>query len=172
MIEGFERIRYMVKGQTAATSQASRSACAPRPGFARRQYSRRREQARFILTTIEAMIALNAMVLAIKNSRAAWATIAFIILLAIAALPLQRQYDGLSVSSGILIIAPVKPKTVPPQQKDKIEVVSVAEFRDQSPKIDPSLLRIDFKQNLLVWPNVAGDLTRSPPSPASVRSFS
>jgi hypothetical protein len=118
------------------------------------------------------MIALNAVVLRFKNSRAAGATISFIILLAIAALPLQRQYDGLSVSSGILIIAKVKPKTVVPQQKDKIEVLSVAEFRDQSPKIDRSLLRIDFKQNLLVWPNVAGDLTRSPPSPASVRSFS
>ena len=135
-------------------------------------YSPEREQARFILTTSEAMIPLDAMVLAIKNLRAAWATISFIILLAIAVLPLQRQYEGLSVSSGILIIAQMKPKIVVPQQKDKIEVLSVAEFRDQSPKIDPSLLRIDFKQNLLVWPNVAGDLTRSPPSPTSVRSFS
>ena len=135
-------------------------------------YSPEREQERFILTTREAMIALNAVVLRFKNSRAAGATISFIILLAIAALPLQRQYDGLSVSSGILIIAKVKPKTVVPQQKDKIEVLSVAEFRDQSPKIDRSLLRIDFKQNLLVWPNVAGDLTRSPPSSVSGRSFS
>jgi hypothetical protein len=62
----------------------------------------------------------------------------------------------------------VKPKTVPPQQKDRIEVISVAELRDQTPEIDPSLLRVDFKQNLLVWPNVAGDLTRSPPSPVPV----
>ena len=113
------------------------------------------------------MIAVSAMVFAFKNSRVAWATVCSIILLAIVALPLQR-YDDLSVSSGILVISQVKPKTVPAQQKDRIQVISVAELRDQTPEIDPSLLRVDFKQNLLVWPNVAGDLTRSPPSPVPV----
>jgi hypothetical protein len=108
---------------------------------------------------------------AFKNSPAAWRTFSFLTLLAVVALPLQCHSDSVSLSLGIVIIPQVKAQTAPPQQKGNGVVVSVAEVRDQTPQIDPSLLRNDFKQNLLVWPNVAGDLTRSPPTVAPVNRF-
>ena len=108
---------------------------------------------------------------AFKNSPAAWRTFSFLTLLAVVAPPLQCHTDSVSLSLDIVIIAQVKAQTAPPQQKGNGVVVSVAEVRDQTPQIDPSLLRNDFKQNLLVWPNVAGDLTRSPPSVAPVNRF-
>jgi hypothetical protein len=112
------------------------------------------------------------MVCAFKNTPAVWRTLCFAVLFVFLALPLQDQHDGLSTSSGIFVEAQVKLQPILPQQKDKIDSISVAHWRDQTPKIDPSLLRIDFKQNLLVWPNIANDLTRSPPIPAPVRWFS
>jgi hypothetical protein len=109
-----------------------------------------------------------------KNLRVAWTwrTLPFLILFVILALPLQPQADALSISSGIFLAAQVKLKTILPQQKHKLEMASMADWPDQTPKIDPTLLRTDFKQNLLVWPNIANDLTRSPPFPAPVPSFS
>jgi hypothetical protein len=104
------------------------------------------------------------MVLPFKNSPVVWSAFPFLILLAVIALPLQHHYDGPSISSGIFVAGQAKLKTVLPQQKDKVEIVSVADWLDLTPKIDPSLLRVDLKQNLLVWPNIAGDLTRAPPA--------
>ena len=104
---------------------------------------------------------------AVKNSPVAGKTFCAMLLLAIVALFLEHRADRLTVSA-VVSIAPVKPSTVSPPQKG-VGVLSVAELRDRTtPKIDPTLLRSDFKQNLLVWPNVAGDLTRSPPSPVRI----
>jgi hypothetical protein len=52
------------------------------------------------------------------------------------------------------------PSTSPRRQKLRVAITS---FGNALRKINLSLLRIDLKQNLLVWPNIAGDLTRSPP---------
>jgi hypothetical protein len=109
---------------------------------------------------------------AFRNLRGAWRTFPFLVPFAILALPLQHRSEGLATSSGILFIAPIKIKTALPQQVDKVEIAALRGWPAQTPKIHPSLLRIDFKQNLLVWPNIANDLTRSPPFPAPVRSFS
>jgi hypothetical protein len=38
--------------------------------------------------------------------------------------------------------------------------------------LNPYFLRIDYKQNLLVWPVLSGDLARSPPYIAPSRSLS
>lgn len=84
-------------------------------------------------------------------------------LLAILALPLQQQPEGVSTGSSIFVIAQLKVKAALPEQKLTFEISSRANRPDQTPKINPSLLRIDLKQNLLVWPNIAADLTRSPP---------
>jgi hypothetical protein len=110
------------------------------------------------------------MVCSFKNSLGAWRTVFFLILFPVLALPLQPYSDALSISSAVFVAAQVN--LMLPQQKDKVEFASVADWPDQTTKINPSLLRIDFKQNLLVWPNIANDLTRSPPLPAPVRSFS
>jgi hypothetical protein len=104
------------------------------------------------------------MVLAFKKTAPAWKALSLLILFAFLALPLQGQPDGLAISSGIFVPAPVKLKPILPQQKEKVDFVFLAHWwPEQTPKIDPSLLRTDFKQNLLVWPNVAQGLTRSPP---------
>jgi len=102
-----------------------------------------------------------------KSSAGAWRVIAVLLFFFIVA-PLLQHYDELSSSSGIFVVRIMKVKTLLPQQKHRVEIISVADWRDQSPRIDPSLLRIDLKQNLLVWPNIGNDLTRSPPSPGFV----
>jgi hypothetical protein len=103
------------------------------------------------------------MVFALKNSPVASRTVPFLVLFAILALPLQHLSDGLSASASIFSVGKITSKTALPQHKDRVELTSVADLRQETPKIDPSLLRVDYKQNLLVWPVVAGDLTRSPP---------
>jgi hypothetical protein len=80
-------------------------------------------------------------------------------------LPMQ-QTDALVSTSAVAWVATAKIRPTFLHQRVDGDVLSVAELRNHSLKIDPAFLRIDFKQNLLVWPNVAGDLTRSPPAPA------
>lgn len=43
-------------------------------------------------------------------------------------------------------------------------------LEDHAPSVHPSLLRFDYKQNLLVWPVLAGEITRSPPTAFQARS--
>jgi hypothetical protein len=113
------------------------------------------------------------MVFACKKTGVARGSLTWLVLLAIPLLSLllRYPYDAPLSSSGMLTVGKAKIKT-PPQPKFKVEITSVDEWRDQTAKINPSLLRVDFKQNLLVWPNVSGDLTRSPPSSTAVRLFS
>ncbi len=92
----------------------------------------------------------------------------FAILLVMIALPMEQQIDRLVSNSGVALLAFAKINPTPPQQRVNVDVLSGAKLRNHTPNIDPAFLRIDFKQNLLVWPNVAGDLTRSPPAPAPV----
>ena len=37
------------------------------------------------------------------------------------------------------------------------------EFEEEPPPVHASFMLFDFKQNLRRWPNVAGDISRSPP---------
>jgi hypothetical protein len=112
------------------------------------------------------------MALAIKSTRVAWGSLSWLVLLAIPllALLLEYPYDAPFSSSGVLVVGKAKIKT-PPQPKLKVEI-TFDDWENQTAKINPSLLRVDFKQNLLVWPNLAGDLTRSPPLSTAVQSFS
>lgn len=43
-------------------------------------------------------------------------------------------------------------------------------LEDQAPSVHPSLLRFDYKQNLLLWPVLADEITRSPPTIFQARS--
>jgi len=106
----------------------------------------------------------------LKNSPAASRIFPCLLLLAIVALPLQ-QPEGISTFSSIFDVVLLKVKAALPEQKLTFKILSIADRPDQTPTINPSLLRIDFKQNLLVWPNVASDLTRSPPSTAAAASL-
>jgi hypothetical protein len=48
-------------------------------------------------------------------------------------------------------------------QVDRIPLKLIAAARDDSLVVPASFLLFDFKQNLRRWPNVAGDISRSPP---------
>lgn len=58
--------------------------------------------------------------------------------------------------------------TAPSKIKGKdnrhLERASLVVLEDQAPSVRPSLLRFDYKQNLLRWPVLAGEITRSPPT--------
>jgi hypothetical protein len=53
-------------------------------------------------------------------------------------------------------------------QADRIPLKLIAAARDDSLVVPASFLLFDFKQNLRQWPNVAADISRSPPF---LRSF-
>jgi hypothetical protein len=76
----------------------------------------------------------------------------------------MQQTDALVSTSAVAWVAAAKIRPTSLHQRVDGDLLSSAELPNHSLKIDPAFLRIDFKQNLLVWPNVAGDLTRSPPS--------
>jgi len=58
--------------------------------------------------------------------------------------------------------------TAPSKIKGKdnrhLEQAGSVVLEDQAPSVHPSLLRFDYKQNLLLWPVLAGEITRSPPT--------
>ncbi|HSE90734.1 MAG TPA: hypothetical protein VLJ79_31280 [Candidatus Binatia bacterium] len=102
------------------------------------------------------------MVLARKNAAVDFGLVLFLVLV-ILALPLQFEPDGLPISTGIFSVKQINLTTILPQQKSRVELGSISDAKNQTPKLNPYFLRIDYKQNLLVWPVLAGDLTRSPP---------
>jgi hypothetical protein len=106
-----------------------------------------------------------------NNAAVGLGTVGFLVLLALLALPLQFQYDGLSASTGIFSVGQTNLTTLLPQHKARVELAPVADWKNQPPS-NPSFLRIDYKQNLLVWPVVASDLTRSPPYGVPFQSLS
>ena len=111
------------------------------------------------------------MVLARKNAAVDFGMVLFLVL-AILALPLQFEPDGLPISTGIFSVKQINLTTILPQQKSRVELVSISDAKNQTPKLNPYFLRIDYKQNLLVWPVLAGDLTRSPPFTAPFPALS
>jgi hypothetical protein len=79
------------------------------------------------------------------------------------ALPLQHLYDGISVSASTFSVVKLASKTVLPRHTEHAGFASVAGRKDETLKIPISFFRMDYKQNLLLWPVVAGNVTRSPP---------
>jgi hypothetical protein len=49
------------------------------------------------------------------------------------------------------------------RQADRVPLKLIGAARDDSLVVHASFLLFDFKQNLRQWPNVAGDISRSPP---------
>ena len=101
------------------------------------------------------------------RSLAAFKIFHLLLLVAILTLPLQQQPEGGSSVSSIFVVAQPKVRAALPEQKISFESAFLPDRRDQTPQINPSVLQVDLKQNLLVWPNIASDLTRSPPPPFS-----
>jgi hypothetical protein len=112
-----------------------------------------------------------------KKSSLMLATVGFL-LLAMLALPFQGAGEGTVLLSSKIVSAKVKAKPAP--APFKFGILPTVDRPDQRPQIHPSLLRMDLNQNLLVWPNIATYLTRSPPAllesyrrkPVSIRTQS
>jgi hypothetical protein len=111
------------------------------------------------------------MVLSRKNAAVTFRMALFLVF-AILTLPLQFEPDGFAISTGIFSVKQINLTTILPQQKSRVELASITDAKNQTPKLNPYFLRIDYKQNLLVWPVLAGDLTRSPPDIAPFSSLS
>ncbi len=87
----------------------------------------------------------------------------YLAVVAILGLALQ-SFGKLSTSAGIFAIGQMPAKASVKQHKDRPAIISVANWSYELPKPHPSLLRVDYKENRLVWPVVSCDHARSPPS--------
>ena len=93
--------------------------------------------------------------------------ISSLLLVAILALSFQYQFDGVS-GSGIASVGKITVKTIRSQFGDAHEMGLVGIWQDQLRTLDQTYLRIDYRQNLLVWPVVATKSSRSPPFTTSL----
>ena len=102
--------------------------------------------------------------LARKVTLIALRTIPFLLLFAVFALVFHYQLEGLSSATAISSGAKNKLKSIRLQHEDRIDLGLTGRWRGELSLLDPTFLRVDYKQNLSVWPVVAGKLIRSPPS--------
>ena len=87
----------------------------------------------------------------------------FLLALAVLALPLARENEGFLGASNITAAGKAHLNLARPQHGAKTKLAPPGNWSDQAADFNPSFLKIDYKQNLLVWPVVAGNVTRSPP---------
>lgn len=97
--------------------------------------------------------------------------ISIVVLLATAVLFMQHHSDAVVAFSIASPIAYALAKPPPLHPKDPVGVQSRMQLHAQASRVNSFFLRNDLKQNLLVWPNIADDLTRSPPVPAFIYTF-
>ena len=105
-----------------------------------------------------------------KNAPA-WRTVSIVVLFATAVLFMQHHSDAVVAFSIAAPIAYATAKPPPLHVNDPVGVQSRMELHAQASRVNSSFLGNDLKQNLLVWPNIADDLTRSPPVPAHIYTF-
>lgn len=102
------------------------------------------------------------MVPALNKQTAVGRAVLFLLLLSFVTLPLQQALESRSGSS-IVSTGKVNAANLLVHHKDRLHLGWVADWSDPNTMPSPLFLRIDYKQNLLVWPVVGGNLTRSPP---------
>ena len=92
-------------------------------------------------------------------------TIASVILLLTFLWAFLGTIDGPAVNFGInagsLVYKTAKVPDREPGAEPRLYWIGV--FPEEPPPVHASFLLFDFKQNLRRWPNVAGDMNRSPP---------
>jgi hypothetical protein len=99
-----------------------------------------------------------------RGPRALGLLVIFLVL----ALPLQHLLDGISARAAIFASGKVLSTSALPRQTDQVGLASVTDWSGETSRIPTLFLRVDHKQNLLRWPVVAGNITRSPPSRISL----
>ena len=91
-------------------------------------------------------------------------TVAFLGVFVLVALPLQHFIDVASGDPAILSIGKIQLKAGLLHARHRLALASVDHALGRAAAMNLKFLRTDYKQNLLVWPIVAGNLTRSPPT--------
>lgn len=92
----------------------------------------------------------------------------FALLLSFVALPLQKAFESRSGSS-IVSTGKVTSVNFLLNHKDRLDLGLAADWSNPNVTSSPIFLRIDYKQNLLIWPVLGGNLTRSPPLHHSIQ---
>ena len=100
-----------------------------------------------------------------KNQRPPTRTVAYLLLLLTFLWAFVATIDGPSVQFGSKSGYDVykTPKLVDGEYSAQPSPLRIGVFPDDPPPVHASFLLFDFKQNLRRWPNVAGDISRSPP---------
>ena len=100
-----------------------------------------------------------------KNQRPPSRTVAYLLLLLICLWAFVDTIDGPAVNVGIGAGSVVykMPKVVGGEHGSQPGPLWLGVFPEEPPPVHASFLLFDFKQNLRRWPNVAGDISRSPP---------
>jgi hypothetical protein len=91
-------------------------------------------------------------------------TVALLGLFVLVALPWQYPVDVAFSYPAILSIGKIQLKAGLLHAKHRFALASVDHSLGRAAAMNLNFLRTDYKQNLLVWPIVAGNLTRSPPA--------
>jgi hypothetical protein len=87
----------------------------------------------------------------------------FLVVLAVFALPLAYETDSHSGATILTAASKGNPVLARSKYGDKVRLGPPDGFRHQTANFNPLFFKVDYKQNLLLWPVVAGDVTRSPP---------
>jgi len=100
-----------------------------------------------------------------KNHRPSRRTVAYLILLLTFLCAFVGTIDGPSTQIGSKSGYDVykMPKLVDGEYSAQPSPLWIGLFPENPPPVHASFLLFDFKQNLRRWPNVAGDISRSPP---------
>ena len=100
-----------------------------------------------------------------KKQRPPSRTAAYLLLLLTFLWAFLGTIDGLAVNFGITAGSVVcrTAKILDWDHGVKPGPLCIGVLLDEPPPVHASFLLVDFKQNLRRWPNVAGDISRSPP---------
>jgi hypothetical protein len=100
-----------------------------------------------------------------KNQRPPNRTVAYLLLLLSFLWAFVDTIDGHGVTLGIAagsVVCKI-PKALDCEHGVQGGPLWFGVFPEEPPPVHASFLLFDFKQNLRRWPNVAGDISRSPP---------
>ena len=100
-----------------------------------------------------------------EDHRPLWRRVAYFLLFLTFVWAFLGSIDGPGVNfgTGAGSLVYKTPKVLDSDRGVQPGPLAIGVFPQEPPRVPPSFLLFDFKQNLRRWPNVAGDISRSPP---------
>jgi hypothetical protein len=100
-----------------------------------------------------------------KTQRPPSRPVAYLLLLLTFLWAFLGTIDGPAVNFGVAAGSAVckTPKVLESEHGNQLGPLWIGVIPEEPPPLHASFLLFDFKQNLRRWPNVAGDISRSPP---------